>query len=121
MGANYMDRVKARYAYDNYVNGMAVQQLMADAAVIALNRAYGFGPKRCTVFIDELNRAAKDMADLILEDTPEAEYSRAKIDELLRSIVGEDQFTPWDLRYAAAINPNRGNREQRRARSQRGK
>ena len=38
MGMNYMDRVQAAYARDNYVNGMAVQQLMADAAVIALNR-----------------------------------------------------------------------------------
>ena len=116
MGANYMDRVQARYAYDNYVNGMAVQQLMADAAVIALNRAFGFGPKRCAVFLNELNRAASDMADLIMEDTADAEYSREKIDAVLRQIVGQENFTSWSERYKAAINPNRGNREQRRAR-----
>lgn len=121
MGANYMDRVKARYAYDNYINGMAVQQLMADAAVIALNRHFGFGPKRCAVFLDELNQAASDMADLIINDTDDAVYSREKIDAVLRQIVGEEQFSPWDERYQAAINPNRGNREQRRARKKKGR
>ena len=120
MGANYIDRLRARYAYDNYVNGMAVQQLMADAAVIALNRAFGFGPVRAAKFLDAMNQAATDMADLIMEDTNDTEYSRTKIDNELRGIVGEENFTPWDERYKAAINPNRGNREQRRARKKRG-
>lgn len=111
-----MDRVRAAYARDNYVNGMSVQQLMADAAVIALNREFGFGADRCTRFLEALNVAASDMANLIMEDTADAIYSREKIDQLLLSIVGEENFTPWDKRYMAAINPNRGNREQRRAR-----
>lgn len=119
MGASYIDQLRARYAYDNYVNGMAVQQLMADAAVIALNRAFGFGPVRAAKFLDAMNQAATDMADLIMEDTNDTEYSRTKIDNELRSIVGEENFTPWDERYKAAINPNRGNREQRRARKKR--
>lgn len=99
---------------------MAVQQLMADAAVIALNRAFGFGPVRAAKFLDAMNQAATDMADLIMEDTNDTEYSRTKIDNELRGIVGEENFTPWDERYKAAINPNRGNREQRRARKKRG-
>ena len=80
MGMNYMDRVQAAYARDNYVNGMAVQQLMADAAVIALNREFGFGADRCARFMPALQRAADDMASLIMEDTPDAIYSREKID-----------------------------------------
>lgn len=121
MGMNYMDRVKASYARDNYVNGMAVQQMMADAAVIALNREFGFGADRCARFMDALSEAADDMAKLIIEDTDDTIYSREKIDQLLLDIVGEDNFTPWEERYAAAINPNRGNREQRRARKQKQK
>lgn len=121
MGANMLDRVRAKYAYDNYVNGMAVQQLMADAAVIALSREFGFGPKRCRVFLDAMAVAANEMADLIIEDTDDTIYSREKIDTILRQIVGEEQFVPWDERYHAAINPNRGNREQRRARKKRGR
>lgn len=116
MGMNYMDRVQAAYARDNYVNGMAVQQLMADAAVIALNREFGFGAARCARFMPALQRAADDMASLIMEDTPDAIYSREKIDQLLLSIVGEDNFIPWEGRYQAAINPRRGNRQQRRKR-----
>ena len=116
MGMNYMDRVQAAYARDNYVNGMAVQQLMADAAVIALNREFGFGADRCARFMPALQRAADDMASLIMEDTPDAIYSREKIDQLLLSIVGEDNFIPWERRYQAAINPRRDNRQQRRKR-----
>lgn len=116
MGADMMARIRAKYAYDNYVNGMAVQQLMADAAVIALSRQFGFGPKRCRVFLDAMATAANEMADLIIEDTDDTVYSREKIDAVLRQIVGDENFTPWDERYKAAINPNRGNREQRRAR-----
>jgi uncharacterized protein YdiU (UPF0061 family) len=119
MGMNYIDQIQARYAYDNYVNGMAVQQLMADAAVIGLNRAFGFGPVRAAKFLAAMAEAAADMSDLIIEDTNDTEYSRTKIDNELRSIVGEENFTPWEERYKAAINPNRGNREQRRARKKR--
>lgn len=120
MAANLMDKVQARYARDNYVNGMAVQQLMTDAAVIALNRTFGFGAKRCAVFVDALHEAASDMAALINDDTPDAQYAKDKIDAVLLQIVGEDRFAPWDDRYLAAINPNRGNREQRRARKKKG-
>lgn len=121
MGANLMDRVCAHYAHNNLVNGMGVQQLMTDAAVIALNREFGFGPKRCEVFLSAMTQAANEMADLIIEDTDDTEYSREKIDNLLLSIVGAENFKPWEERYQAQINPNRGNREQRRARKKRGK
>lgn len=116
-----MDRVKAAYARDNYINGMAVQQMMADAAVIALNREFGFGADRCERFMNALNKAASDMAEIIIDDTDDVIYSREKIDELLKSIVGEDKFSPWEERYTAAISPHRGNREQRRARKQKQK
>ena len=90
MGASYIDQLRARYAYDNYVNGMAVQQLMADAAVIALNRAFGFGPVRAAKFLDAMNQAATDMADLIMEDTNDTEYSRTKIDNELLAQLAEE-------------------------------
>lgn len=118
MGANYMDRVRAKYAYDNYVNGMGVQQLMADAAVMALNRVFGFGAQRCAKFLEHMHGFAAEMAELINEDTDDAQYSKDKIDAMLQQIMG-DKFVPWDERYLAAINPNRGNREQRRARKKR--
>lgn len=121
MGANYMDRVQAQYARDNMLNGLAVQQMMADAAVIALNREFGFGAGRCAKFLAAMNQAASDMADLLIEDTADAVYSKAKIDAVLLDIVGEDNFKPWEERYQAQINPNRGNREQRRARKKKGR
>lgn len=32
-------------------------------------------------------------------DDPEFVYAKAKIDEQIRSIVGEDKFSPWEVRY----------------------
>lgn len=121
MGQNLMDRIQAKYAADNYYNGMSVQQLMADAALIALHREFGFGADRSHRFIEALHTAVMDMSDAITDDTDDCIYSKQKIDDLLQSFLSKEDFASWDERYAAAINPYRGNREQRRARKQKQK
>lgn len=113
-GMNYMDRVKAQYAADNRANGLAVQQLMVDAVTITLNSELGFGAVRVKRFLEALNQNLDEMAELILDDTPDAIYSREKIDGKLREIVGEENFTPWEGRYIAQISPKRNRAERRR-------
>lgn len=81
-----------------------VAQMCMDAAMIAANEtpSIRMGPGRAKEFaaryIDEVNSMSgllsadgKDDADLV--------YSRAKIDEKLRRIVGADRFIPWEERY----------------------
>lgn len=122
MGPNMLDRRDAKLrqqAYiDNQINGQSVQQLVFDAAMIALHEEFGFGRDRCLRFRAALQKHLDDMCDLILKDTdPDALYSRDTIDRKLREIIG-DELIPWEQRYKAQINPAR-NRAERRAQKRR--
>ena len=47
---------------------------------------------------------ARDIARRVVDDQmddPEFVYAKAKIDEQIRAIVGEDKFSPWEVRYGA--------------------
>ena len=74
------------------------RQLMVDLAFIALNRCFGFGPKRLAEFANALRELFDEYADLWNGDTADTEYSRAALDAKLRQIFGPD-FHPWDVRY----------------------
>ena len=75
------------------------RQLMVDLSFIALNRCFGLGPKRLTEFANALRELFDEAADLWNSDTADTEYTRAKIDERLKQIFGDD-FHPWDQRYS---------------------
>lgn len=103
---------------DNRANGLAVQQMCFDAALIALHDEFGFGHDRAVRFKQALAQTLDEMADLIIDDPdPAAIESRARIDRKLREIIG-DELTPWEQRYKAQINPAR-NRAERRAQKRR--
>ena len=97
-GAAMMARAYARYQQQLDV----CLQIGADAAVIAANRKLGLGRGRARQFMDEYKKAANDIAAMIDADGAEDKelvYSRAKIDEQLRQIVGDENFSPWEERY----------------------
>lgn len=78
----------------------AVQQ-SKDIAMIAANAAFGAGPERLKRFSDEFDRIFLEYADLILEDARDDRnvvYTKAKLDEILKSICGP-YFDPWEERY----------------------
>lgn len=75
------------------------RQLMCDLAFIALNRRFGFGPKRLTEFANALRELFDEYADLWNGDTYDTEYSRAALDAKLQQIFGPD-FHPWEQRYS---------------------
>lgn len=75
------------------------RQLMCDLAFIALNRCFGFGPKRLTEFANALRDLFDEYADLWNGDTYDTEYSRAALDAKLKQIFGDD-FHPWEQRYS---------------------
>lgn len=75
------------------------RQLMCDLSFIALNRCFGFGPKRLTEFANALRDLFDEYADLWNGDTYDTEYSRAALDAKLKQIFGPD-FHPWEHRYS---------------------
>ena len=78
-----------------------------DAALIAAHEALNLGPGRAAAFSAAYHEAMDWLATLFIDDCDEngdktLEYAKAKRDELLRSIVGEANFEPFDRAYGAA-------------------
>ena len=79
--------------------------LGCDAAVIAANRVFHMGPGRAAAFAQAYSEAMNELAGLFLDDATEngdagIDYAKGKRDQLIRRIVGEDNFIPFDRFYA---------------------
>lgn len=77
------------------------RQMYLDAALIAAHKVFGIGPKRAKLFAEEFIKAMNEIAERIVEDSKDDKdfvYTRAKIDELLKQICGEN-FASWEERY----------------------
>lgn len=77
-------------------------QMCQDAACIAAHKTLGMGPGRAENFCAELRLTINRMSSMALEDAegdPDIWYTKAKLDEELRAIVGADKFAPFEERY----------------------
>lgn len=77
-------------------------QMGLDAAIFAANEVFSMGESRAPRFVEAYNRAVAEMMHLIHDDAKDdedIEYSRQKIDEALKKIVGAENFVEWDERY----------------------
>ena len=77
-------------------------QMCLDAAMIAAHDVLQLGPGRAEDFCVAYREAINDMARRVVDDQmddPEFVYAKAKIDELIREIVGPEKFAPWEVRY----------------------
>lgn len=77
-------------------------RLGEDALLIATDEVVGLTEKQAAelrrVYCDTLREIAK----MVVEDSkddPDTEWSRAKVDDRIRSIVGDSEFQPWDERH----------------------
>jgi len=81
-----------------------------DAAIIAAHEALGMGPGRAESFRQAYVTAMDELAGMFVDDAGkkpsegdrEIVYAKAKRDEIIRKIVGEANFVPFDLSYGAA-------------------
>lgn len=87
----------------------ARMQMAADAAVIAAHEAFGMGPGRAQKFQAAYNEALEWLADLFINDADkqgngdrDLYYAKGKRDELIRSIIGDEIFVPFDKGYGEA-------------------
>lgn len=95
-------RIEAKYNALFHLKMDMLMQMGQDAAMIAAHDVLQLGPGRakdfCTAYIEAMN----DMARMVVDDQKcdkEFVYSKAKIDEQIESIVGPENFQPWEVRY----------------------
>ena len=78
-----------------------------DAAIIAAHEVFKMWPGRSSAFATAYNEAMEWLAELYISDCDENHdkqlaYAKGKRDELIRSIVGDENFVPFDLVYGQA-------------------
>ena len=78
-----------------------------DAAILAAHEVFGMGPGRAAAFAEAYNSAMDELAGLYLDDAREnrdasIDYAKGKRDALIRRIVGEENFVPFDRFYGPA-------------------
>ena len=97
--SGYLQRIHAQKEAEMKQTYRFARQLMVDMACIALNTEFGFGADRLQRFYDRLMDTYVSYADLWNADTKDTVYSREKLDRKLKQILGESNFTPWEIRY----------------------
>lgn len=95
--AAYEAKLKAEYQRRLTVT----MQMCFDVAVITANDVFQMGAGRAKIFEQKYTENYAKICAMLLEDEcdPDLVYSRAKIDERLKAIVGEENFAEWDERY----------------------
>ena len=76
-----------------------------DGAIIAAHNALGMGSGRAVAFAQAYAEALDWLATLYIDDgsgDASMEYAKAKRDELIRSIVGDENFVEFDRSYGPA-------------------
>ena len=78
-----LDKLHRKHQIELEVTRHVTRQEMVDFAAIALNDAFG-----CKKFVDALNAAVNETADMMDADTKDMEYTIAKFEERLKQVVG---------------------------------
>lgn len=79
-----------------------------DAAILAAHEALGMGPGRAAAFRDAYCAAMDELAGMFVDDADlngdkQIVYAKAKRDEAIRRIVGDENFVPFDESYGNAV------------------
>ena len=78
-----------------------------DGAIMAAHEVFQMGPGRAAPFREAYNRSVETLANLFLDDYVETkdkqiDYAKGTRDEIIKKIVGEENFVPFDLSYGDA-------------------
>lgn len=79
-----------------------------DAALIAAHEVLQLGPGRAAAFAQAYSDAMEQLATLYIDDCDKnkdkgLDYAKGTRDKLIRSIVGDSNFVPFDKCYGAAV------------------
>jgi len=98
---SYLARMQAQKAADISFHRKFTMQWCADAAILAANEVFQRKGKKVVEFHNAFVRYSHEIAKMTLDDAKydkTIEYTKAKLDERLKEILGED-FQPWEERY----------------------
>ena len=78
-----------------------------DAATMAAHEVFQMGPGRAAAFSNAYNEAMEKLATLYIDDCElnkdkQIDYAKGTRDTLIRKIVGEENFVPFDKAYGEA-------------------
>lgn len=79
--------------------------MSSDAALIAAHEVFQLGPGRAAAFQAAYNRAMEELAEIYITDANDDRtlvYAKAKRDQIIREIVGDELFVPFDRAYGEA-------------------
>lgn len=99
--SGYVKRLQAKKAADITYHRTFTMQWCADAAILAANEVFQRKGKKIVEFHNAFVRYSHEIAEMTLEDAKadkSLEYTKYKLDERLKEILGED-FMPWEERY----------------------
>lgn len=79
-----------------------------DAALIAAHEVLQLGPGRAAAFAQAYGDAMEQLATLYIDDCDKnkdkgLDYAKGTRDRIIKSIVGEDNFVPFDKSYGYAV------------------
>ena len=81
-------------------------QIDMDAACMAANEVFQMGPTRAKAFCEAMMKYTVEIGEMFLEDAKDdvtLEYSKVTLDRRIKEIVGEENFTPWEIRYGRRV------------------
>lgn len=101
--AKYEAMYKARFEAQLQI----AMQMGLDAGMIAANEVLGMGAGRAEKFRTAYINAVNEMSSMTVvadKDDPDFAWTKSKVDERIRKIVGDENFIPWDERYGGKLN-----------------
>ena len=95
-------KAELKYSIAFHAKVGMLMQMGQDAAIIAANKTFKMGKERAEPFCVVYREVINEMARMVVEDAKDDKefvYAKAKIDDKIRSIVGDEKFSPWEERY----------------------
>lgn len=94
-------KIQAKHEQDLRFQRLFTIQQCDDMMLIAANAALGLGADRLKKLEETYWQVFREYAELAVsdgKDDPDIIYTRAKVDQKLQQIMGEN-FRPWEERY----------------------
>ena len=99
---NYAKVMQAKIREHDRALRLFTMQWCADAAILAARDVFQRKGDKLAEFGEKFFEYAQQIAEMTLEDADgdkEIQYVKYKVDEALKSALGDKHFVPWEERY----------------------